>query len=419
MTIQCDESCSTWVIDVRSAEFGVLMKKNGRNRKPYKISSVEKECLSSTALSSVQKQCNGRSECSFKIEKERFLSRPFSCRKIPSLLVYYTCKTPSSVSRTTPVAQISTSSKRNTLSIAPSTRTTLTDNKPTPSTKATQTNHKTTPSKNATQIDSKATPSKEAAKIDNKTTPSKKATQIVSKATPSKEAAKIDYKTTPAKKAKQIYRETTPSKKATQIDRKTTPCEKTLKTDIKTTPSKKSTAADPKTSSEKTGESSTKDSLYLGIIAGIAVGAVLFTFLAVIFVLCKKIRKKDFGMHMAPVKYKKRTKEEKHLTVNIVEEDEIPIPKVLNKTQNTVMKIRNQLRSVSETEANSQDDTTYQELDTTQMNQDDNYTSLHANVHDATYEELDTKQMKKESAGYESLGMKGKSNKKLAYVMTY
>ena len=64
-------------------------------------------------------------------------------------------------------------------------------------------------------------------------------------------------------------------------------------------------------------------------------------------------------------------------------------------------------------------DTTYQELETTQMNQEDNYTPLHANVHDAIYEELDTKQMKKESDGYESLGMKGKSNEELVYVMTY
>ncbi|XP_046857118.1 uncharacterized protein LOC124450466 [Xenia sp. Carnegie-2017] len=31
LNIQCDESCSNWVIEMRSAEFGVLLKERGRN----------------------------------------------------------------------------------------------------------------------------------------------------------------------------------------------------------------------------------------------------------------------------------------------------------------------------------------------------------------------------------------------------
>ncbi|XP_046857427.1 uncharacterized protein LOC124450809 isoform X2 [Xenia sp. Carnegie-2017] len=103
LTIHCSESCSSSVIKVRSAEYGVLM-----DRKPYKISSRIKDCLSMSALSVLQKKCNGRSKCSFTVYKDEFLSKASKCNKNTTLLVYYTCKTPTLVSSTTPVTYIKT-----------------------------------------------------------------------------------------------------------------------------------------------------------------------------------------------------------------------------------------------------------------------------------------------------------------------
>lgn len=64
------------------------------DRKPYKISSRIKECLSMSALSVLQKKCNGRSKCSFTVYKDEFLSKASKCNKNTTLLFYYTCKTP-------------------------------------------------------------------------------------------------------------------------------------------------------------------------------------------------------------------------------------------------------------------------------------------------------------------------------------
>lgn len=69
------------------------MKENGNERKPYKISLNEKECLSSSTFSLVQKRCHGNRKCLFQVQKNEFLSTPSKCSTTPSLLVYYTCTT--------------------------------------------------------------------------------------------------------------------------------------------------------------------------------------------------------------------------------------------------------------------------------------------------------------------------------------
>ncbi|XP_046857047.1 uncharacterized protein LOC124450436 isoform X2 [Xenia sp. Carnegie-2017] len=137
LNIQCDESCSNWVIEMRSAEFGVLLKERGRSRKPYGISSMKKDCLSTSALSVAQNQCNGIEKCSFTVRKEDFLSRPSNCRETSTLLVYYTCKTPKSVVSTTTVTQVNPLAKSNPLPAVPSTEATLPNSNTSPSKKTT------------------------------------------------------------------------------------------------------------------------------------------------------------------------------------------------------------------------------------------------------------------------------------------
>lgn len=94
LTINCSESCSDWVIDVRSADFGVLMKDNGPDSKPYRISLTKKDCLSSSALNVVKTYCDDRSHCLFPIRKSHFLPSPNQCGESLNLLVRYTCKIP-------------------------------------------------------------------------------------------------------------------------------------------------------------------------------------------------------------------------------------------------------------------------------------------------------------------------------------
>ncbi|XP_046857068.1 receptor-type tyrosine-protein phosphatase S-like isoform X1 [Xenia sp. Carnegie-2017] len=125
LNIQCNKLCPTWFIDVHSAEYGVLMKENGNERKPYKISLDKKKCVSSSALSLVKKRCHGNKECSFEVQKNDFLSTPSQCSTTPFLLVYYTCTTLEKVSIKTPGATISTDeSKSNTLASTTTTATT-------------------------------------------------------------------------------------------------------------------------------------------------------------------------------------------------------------------------------------------------------------------------------------------------------
>lgn len=93
LVIICNGSCSYWTIEVRSAVYGVFIKEKGRYIIPYKISSKAKECLSSSALSVVKENCNGKSKCSFTIQKDKFLPKSFTCTNETSLVVHYTCKT--------------------------------------------------------------------------------------------------------------------------------------------------------------------------------------------------------------------------------------------------------------------------------------------------------------------------------------
>ncbi|XP_046858694.1 uncharacterized protein LOC124452152 [Xenia sp. Carnegie-2017] len=92
LTINCSESCSDWVIDVRSADFGVLMKDSGPDSKPYRISLTKKDCLSSSALNVVKTDCDDKSHCHFPIRKSDFLLSPNQCGESLKLLVRYTCK---------------------------------------------------------------------------------------------------------------------------------------------------------------------------------------------------------------------------------------------------------------------------------------------------------------------------------------
>ncbi|XP_046858696.1 uncharacterized protein LOC124452154 [Xenia sp. Carnegie-2017] len=93
LVIICNQSCSNWTIEVRSAVYGVFIKEKRRYIVPYKISSKEKECLSSSALSVVKENCNGKSKCAFTIQKDKFLPKSYTCSNETSLVVHYTCKT--------------------------------------------------------------------------------------------------------------------------------------------------------------------------------------------------------------------------------------------------------------------------------------------------------------------------------------
>ncbi|XP_046857104.1 uncharacterized protein LOC124450454 [Xenia sp. Carnegie-2017] len=217
---------------MRSVEFGVLLKERGRNRKPYRISSMEKDCRSTSALSVAQNQCNGKKKCSFTVRKEDFLSRPSSCRETSTLLVYYTCKTPRSMIRTTQAMQIITSSKSDTISKAP-------------------------------------------------------------------------------------------SKKATTEDHETV------------------------FKKENKCSTSTKNNLYL--VAGVAIGAVPFIVLIVVFLIWRMRQKRNLGnMYTERVLYKKRTKDEKRLTVSI---DEECVKEDFKTNQNVVTKSSKKLQSKSKPQA--------------------------------------------------------------------
>ncbi len=81
-TFQC-ESCPT--IEVIWANYGVQATK----KYPLAISTSDKGCVSRSATSVVQNKCNGKTWCSFAVQRSEFLQS--TCTKNTILLVRFKC----------------------------------------------------------------------------------------------------------------------------------------------------------------------------------------------------------------------------------------------------------------------------------------------------------------------------------------
>lgn len=80
---QC-ESCST--IEIIWANYGVQV----QDQYPFAISTSETDCVTTEATSVMQKKCNGKTGCSFKVNEGDFLT-PNCQGRTTILLVRYTC----------------------------------------------------------------------------------------------------------------------------------------------------------------------------------------------------------------------------------------------------------------------------------------------------------------------------------------
>ena len=83
--IQC-KSCST--IELIWANYGVKVPR----QYPFAISARDKNCVSTDAMSVVQNQCNGTTNCFFDVDDDVFLPWSSSCLINTILLVRYRCK---------------------------------------------------------------------------------------------------------------------------------------------------------------------------------------------------------------------------------------------------------------------------------------------------------------------------------------
>jgi hypothetical protein len=80
------KSCST--IELIWANYGVQIPR----QYPFAISAGDKNCVSTNAMSVVQNECDGRTNCFFVVNDGVFLPSNSSCLENTILLVRYRCK---------------------------------------------------------------------------------------------------------------------------------------------------------------------------------------------------------------------------------------------------------------------------------------------------------------------------------------